>query len=75
VSGDRPDWRAARKAARHVVEGWGLEATEQRRLATEYGEHLAWMVEELRALQRAAGVEEHACPTCQKVAASMGGDR
>jgi len=71
---DRPDWRAARQAARHLVEDWALEAQQQRRLATEYRDHLAWMVDELRSLQRAAGTEEHWCTTCQKVAESMGGD-
>lgn len=73
MSGDRPDWRAARNTARHLVEGWGIEAAQQRRLATEYRDHLAWMVDELRSLQRAGGSEEHShsCPTCRKVAESM----
>jgi hypothetical protein len=68
---ERPDWTALRRAARHTAETWALEAAQQRRLATEYRDHLAWMAGELRGLQRHSGTEEHSCPTCDKVAASM----
>ena len=74
MTGDRPNWREARRAARHLVEDWALEAQQQRKLATEYRNHLAWMVQELRSLQRAAGTDEHGCATCRKVADSVGGD-
>ncbi|HJW20795.1 MAG TPA: hypothetical protein VJ506_00025 [Candidatus Limnocylindrales bacterium] len=56
------------------MEDWALEAEHQRRLATEYRDHLAWLGAELRTAQRAAGREEHWCATCQKVADSVGGN-
>ena len=74
IDPNRPDWRAARQSGRHLVEDWALEAAQQRRLAIEYRDHLAWLVAELRTAQRAAGTEEHWCATCQKVADSVGGD-
>jgi hypothetical protein len=69
--GERPDFRAARQTARHLVESWGIEAAEQRQRATEYRDHLVALRDELHALQRMAGVEEHDCETCRTAARSI----
>jgi hypothetical protein len=61
--------REARQTARHLAEGWAIEVAQQRKLITEYRDHLAWMAGELRALQGGVGVEEHSCPTCEKAIA------
>jgi hypothetical protein len=68
---DRPDWAALRRTARHTAESWALEAAQQRKLANEYRDHLASLAAELRGLQRQSGNEEHSCPTCDRVAASL----
>jgi hypothetical protein len=65
---DRPDWTAARNAARHIAESWGIEAAEQRRLAEEYRQHLLALRAELHSLQVSAGLPEHSCPVCDKAA-------
>jgi hypothetical protein len=65
----RIDVRAARNTARHLVEGWGLEAARRLELAEEYREHVLQLAGELRSLQRGAGTPEHDCPTCRKAAA------
>ena len=62
---ERIDLRAARNTARHLVEGWGVEATRRRKLAEEYRKHVLALSAELRELQRASGLPEHDCPTCQ----------
>jgi hypothetical protein len=53
------------------VESWGIEAAEQRKLATEYRDHVLALGEELRGRQRAAGVELHDCETCRQAARSI----
>lgn len=70
----RPDYRAARRTARHLAEGWAIDAAEQRTLATEYREHLVAILSELRALQHAAGIAEHDCETCRKASRMAAGD-
>jgi len=67
--GGRIDLRAARNTARHLVEGWALEAARRRKLAEEYRQHVLALREELARLQRDHGLPEHDCPTCAKAAA------
>ena len=69
---DGPSFRDARQTARHVVESWALEATQQRNLANEYRDHVRWLSGELRSLQHAAGLEQHWCPTCVQAATVVG---
>jgi hypothetical protein len=68
---ERVDLRAARNTARHLVEGWAVEAAKQRKVATAYRDHLVALGDELRALQRANGVPEHECETCRQAAESL----
>jgi hypothetical protein len=65
----RIDLNAARKTARHLVEGWAVEASRRRKLAEEYREQVLALSAELRELQREAGMPEHECPICQKAEA------
>jgi hypothetical protein len=65
----RIDLRAARNTARHLVEGWALEAARRRKLAEEYRQHLLALRAELASLQRDHSLSEHDCPTCRKAAA------
>jgi hypothetical protein len=65
----RIDLRAARNTARHLVEGWALEASRRRKLAEDYREHLVALRTELAGLQRANGLDEHDCPICTKAGA------
>lgn len=62
----RVDLRAARNTARHLVEGWALEAARRRKLAEEYRQHLLALRAELGSLQRAEGATAHDCAICQK---------
>jgi hypothetical protein len=65
----RVNLQAARITARHLVEGWAVEASRRRKLADEYREHVLALSAELRELQRDAGMPEHDCPICQKAEA------
>jgi hypothetical protein len=66
---ERVDLRAARNTARHLVEGWAVEASRRRKLAEEYRQHLLGLRDELRMAQGQAGQVAHDCPICQKAAA------
>jgi hypothetical protein len=67
--GKRPDLRAARNTARHLVEGWAVEAGRRQKLAEQYREHVLALSAELRELQRDADMPEHDCPICQQAEA------
>ena len=69
AKGPRVNLQAARNTARHVVEGWAVEASRRRKLADEYRQHVLALSAELRELQRDAGMPEHDCPICQKAEA------
>jgi hypothetical protein len=66
VGRERVDLRGVRNTARHLIEGWALEAARRRKLAEEYREHVLTLAGEVRSLQGAAGLPEHDCPTCRK---------
>ena len=53
------------------MEGWAIEAAQQRRLADEYRDHVVWLAAELRARQSAAGIVAHDCPICRNAVTAL----